>query len=85
MLKPQGNEEDRVILTKLSFGSDVTHLASETRPGPLFTQCSLLFDAHAQYMHKCTQTQSAPHGPVFPAGLSAFSLLSSHLHTNSVC
>lgn len=44
MLKPQGNEEDRVIVTTLSFGSDVTDLAPETHPGPLFTQCSLSFD-----------------------------------------
>lgn len=32
-----------------------------------------------------TQKQYTPHGPVFPAGLSAFSLLPRHLHTNTVC
>lgn len=35
--------------------------------------------------HTHTRTQCAHLGPVLPAGLSAFSLLPHHLHTNTVC
>lgn len=37
------------------------------------------------HTHTHTRTQYTPLGPVLPAGLSAFSLLPHHLHTNTVC
>ena len=47
---------------------------------------------HLMYMHITSghahipaRTRYTPRGPVFPAGLSAFSLLPRHLHTNTVC
>lgn len=55
-------------------------------PSPPNVSCYSL-DAHAHYIqaHIHTQTKHEPRGPVFPAGLRAFSLLSHHLHTNIVC